>query len=440
MLRFFDMSLDDGLLALSKRDLARLVMQLRNEVEELKKRLLAYENAHTPPSLRKGWRKPPSQGLGKTGAPKGHEGTTRPEPTPDKVVDVAPLKRCPSCNTKLEKPTGFEKRIIEEIPEPQPVLAIQYNLPRQTCPCCGLEIITTHPDCPDTGRFGFNTQANVALLKYDGRLPHRKVAEALKRDHQLEITPATVLELNNRTAKKLSPQYLKLIGFVRKSSFIFVDETSLRVAGSKYWVWIFTTEKATLVVIRPSRGKNVLQEILGKTYAGIIICDGHKAYPNYTNRLQRCWAHLLREAEFIAQQFPVAVPFHKKLLALYRRLVKRYRQKLSNVQRYYFWRNAVLRLETLLKEATKKDHLKKLVAKIQNGCKSWFTFLLYPEIEPTNNRAERALRETVVQRKIFGCLRNQKGTTNHETIMSLLATGKQRGLNPKTELLNALRS
>jgi transposase-like protein len=78
----------------------------------------------------------------------------------------------------------------------------------------------------------------------------------------LDITPATVLELNNRTAKKLSPQYLKLVGFIRNSRFVFVDETGLRVAGAKYWVWVFTTEKETLVVIRPSRGKNVLQEIL----------------------------------------------------------------------------------------------------------------------------------------------------------------------------------
>ncbi len=434
------MVLDEKLLVFSKRDLVRLVMQLRDEVEELKKRLLAYENAHTPPSLRKGWRKPPVHGSGKLGAPVGHEGTTRPEPKPDKIVNVAPLKRCPSCNTKLEKPTGFEKRIIEEIPEPQPVLAIQYNLPRQTCPCCGLEIITTHPDCPNTGRFGFNAQAHVALLKYDGRLPYQKITEALKRDHQLEVTPATVLELNNRTAKKLSPQYLKLVGFIRNSRFVFVDETGLRVAGKRFWVWIFTTDTTTLVVIRPSRGKNVLQEILGKNYAGIIICDGHKAYPNYTNRLQRCWAHLLREAEFVANQFPTAIPFHKKLQALYHRLVKRYRQKLSKTQRYYFWRNAVLRLERLLHDCAKMERLQKPVAKIRNGCKHWFTFLLHPEIEPTNNRAERALRETVVQRKIFGCLRNQKGTTNHETIMSLFATWKQRGLNPKNELLNALRS
>ncbi|MBI4210394.1 MAG: transposase, partial [Candidatus Diapherotrites archaeon] len=69
----------------------------------------------------------------------------------------------------------------------------------------------------------------------------------------------------------------------------------------------------------------------------------------------------------------------------------------------------------------------------------WFTFILHPEIEPTNNRAERGIRETVVQRKIYGCLRNQIGTRNHDVLTSLIATWEQRNLNPYTQLQQALR-
>jgi len=35
----------------------------------------------------------------------------------------------------------------------------------------------------------------------------------------------------------------------------------------------------------------------------------------------------------------------------------------------------------------------------------------------------------VVQRKIIGMLRNQKGTSIYETMMTLLTTWKQKGLN-----------
>ncbi|MBL7079587.1 transposase [Candidatus Bathyarchaeota archaeon] len=55
-----------------------------------------------------------------------------------------------------------------------------------------------------------------------------------------------------------------------------------------------------------------------------------------------------------------------------------------------------------------------------------FAFLAVPGVGPTNNRAERALRVHVVQRRIMGCFRNGKGTWIYETVMTLLATWKQR--------------
>ncbi len=65
--------------------------------------------------------------------------------------------------------------------------------------------------------------------------------------------------------------------------------------------------------------------------------------------------------------------------------------------------------------------------KMLNGLDYWFTFLAVPGVEPTNNRAERALREHVVQRKIMGCFRNGKGTWIYETVMTVLASWKQQG-------------
>jgi transposase len=71
----------------------------------------------------------------------------------------------------------------------------------------------------------------------------------------------------------------------------------------------------------------------------------------------------------------------------------------------------------------------KFIGKIANGFPYWFTFVIHQAVEPTNNRAERALREHVVQRKILGTLRNEKGTSIHERIMTVLATWAQQGLN-----------
>lgn len=57
------------------------------------------------------------------------------------------------------------------------------------------------------------------------------------------------------------------------------------------------------------------------------------------------------------------------------------------------------------------------------------TFVIQPGVEPTNNRAERALREHVVLREIIGTLRNSKGTSIRERLMTVLATWSQQGLD-----------
>jgi transposase len=412
---------------------------LLEKVIVLEKRLLRYENPHTPPSLKREKREP-KEPFGKLGAPIGHKGVTRPEPKPDKIVDAKPLEKCPACKSELGEPDGIAKQFREDIPRSTPYFVTLFNLPYHYCKNCGTFCIAQHPDCPEKGRFGYNLLSNISLLKFDGRLPHRKIVEALKRDFELKITPSTVMEINKRNADKLSPKYNKLVLKIRKSLYVYVDETGLRVNGAKYWVWIFITSTETLVVIRPSRGKNVLEEILTKNFNGIIICDGWKTYPNFTMKIQRCWAHLLREVKDLSKKFSEMIPLYEKIATLFTELKDSYRKKMSKKKRQDLWKNAMRRLKSLIKIETKKEAVQKMIQKIKNGLNHWFTFILHPEIEPTNNTAERGLREIVVQRKIFGCLRNEKGTTTMETIMSLFSTWKMQGLNLKTELLKAIRS
>lgn len=76
---------------------------------------------------------------------------------------------------------------------------------------------------------------------------------------------------------------------------------------------------------------------------------------------------------------------------------------------------------------------------IQHGLGSWYTCLLYPGMQPTNNLAEQAIREYVVIRKIIGMFRSEKGSENYQYIASLLATWKLQGKNMSEELENLLR-
>jgi hypothetical protein len=71
----------------------------------------------------------------------------------------------------------------------------------------------------------------------------------------------------------------------------------------------------------------------------------------------------------------------------------------------------------------------RFVSKVRRGFRHWFSFVVVEELEATNNSAENALREGVVQRKIFGTLRNEKGTCIYETLLTLTTTWKQQKLD-----------
>jgi hypothetical protein len=98
----------------------------------------------------------------------------------------------------------------------------------------------------------------------------------------------------------------------------------------------------------------------------------------------------------------------------------------------------MLHLEGLIREDYDAREVNELVEKLRNGLGHWLTFVTEPDVDSTNNRAERALREQVVMRKIFRSLRSAEGVKIHETITTMLATWRRRGLDPPEQLQSVL--
>lgn len=418
-----------------------VVAKLVKENQELKRRLALYENAHVPPSQR---RYPTRCNGGSPrgekrfpGRPKGHPGTTRPVPKPD-VVIKAKWDWCPRCGTKLGKPARVKRRIIEDIPEPQPVVVKEFLEFEGDCLSCGAHVIARHPDCPPDGRFGKNLLIQVSLWKYEGRLPHHRIREMLKWQYGLSLSTAAIFDITRRVSDWLIPSYEEVRKSISRARVVYSDWTGVKVDGTQYWTWDFVTNTEALIVVRKSKRKKVLEENLGKNFPGTVVCDGDKTFPNFTRNLQRCWAHMLREADYLAEHIGEANPLQKALHKLYSQL------KISLEYNPPLWMrarlagNAKRRLRYWLKKRCRREEVKKFVEKVRNGFNHWFTFVTTPGVEPTNNRAERALREHVVQRKIIGTFRNEKGTSIYETIMTMLATWKQRELDPSEMLAESL--
>ena len=412
--------------ALYKRiaELEKIVLELKKQNEELSNRLLAYENAHTPPSKQRFKKNPPTEPRGKLGAKVGHEKWERKQPTPTETIEHSETN-CPRCNHQLGKPIKVDRKIVEDIPEPQPVQVTEHLINHYKCKYCG-KIIIPKVKLPQ-GSFGYNLQTEIALLNIDSRLPLRKIKSILKRTHKIIITDANICKILCNTSKKLSKEQQKNIQLLRASPFVHADETGMRVDGKNYYLWVFTNGATTVFTITKTRSQKTIKEILGENYSGIIICDGWSAYSTYTNQIQRCWAHILREAKYLTEKIPLFKIFYERLCEMFAQIKELLEQPIEKRKTAY---------EKLYKQLTKlldcmESHreYKKLATKIRNGGKHWFTCLLHPNIQPTNNLAEQTIREPIIRRKIFGCLRNQKGANVFSILTSLITTWKQQGLD-----------
>ena len=347
---------------------------------------------------------------------------------------------CPDCGAKLGSPFRIDSKIVEEIPEPQPIIVTDYRISHYRCPCCRKEVAAKDSSCPHEGKFGNNVIALATIFKYEDRLPHRKIHDAMMRSYGLKISPATILDLTRRAADAVRSEYDAILSKIRGAPIVYADETSISVQGETHWIWTFTTPSETFFVIRKSRGMKVLMEVLTRRFKGIIVCDGWIPYARFTKHLQRCWAHLLRESKDIAEKFEEAIPLHNMLKELYEILTTALENDPPPKVRKTLWKLAREALRHWIKKEYSIEKVQKFIGKINNGFNYWFTFVINPGVEPTNNRAERALRPNVVLRKILGTLRNYKGTSIHECIMTTLATWGLKGLNSLQMLTAKLAS
>lgn len=408
---------------------------LEKENKELKRILTVFINPHTPPSKQL-FKKRVPQASKKLGAPRGHEGATRKTPEPTDTENHF-LTKCPKCNDLLGKPFDIEERIEEEIPEPQPVKATKHIIGFYDCKNCG--VVTAETGLPKEGSFGKNILTHTTLMKYDDRLPARKVVNTLNRSHLLALTHSTVLNIVQRVVKSVQHAYEQLKIQVRTFFNIYIDETGVKVQGKQFWIWIFTTITMTLFVIRKSRHCKVIEEVLGENFQGVINCDGWETYKTYNDKngkvkIQRCWAHPIREVKALAEKYEEVKPLNKWFNDIYVMVCKARESGKPQYKRVKLKEKCEKELRRWLDVTKPYKELKTFRTKIENGFENWFTCIIHPEVEPTNNRAERMLREEVVLRKITGTLRNEKGTTANEVMMSLITTWKQQNKNPFLEL------
>jgi len=425
---------------LTTRQLKNEKEALKNEKEALERELRKYKNPNTPPSAHPHLKSNNSRVLAKPGAPrgapKGHPGTTRSRRVANEFRLIT-SGECPNCHSKDIEVLYEKHQQQEEIP-PEIMIKV-VDVVRDVCKCnkCHIQFTSKDGATPIQGKFGVNLMVLVIFLKFIVRGVLRKTASFLDASFDLKLAPATVQAIIERAATAGEKEYSRLKQNIREASLLYIDETSFSVLGKKWWVWVFRSDTSMLLVIRSSRGNNVLEEILGKDYAGIVVCDCWRAYDFLSNAvLQRCWAHLLRKSKELE-----SVPgrhFHKRLSGLFDEIIRFNRKERNVKQRQRKYVHMTAKLQKIVSYYSKYEECEGIAKYVSFHLESWFTCVRLAGVQPTNNYAEQAIRETVLVRKIIGSFRSEKGTKTYETLASLIATWQCKKLDLRGELRQML--
>jgi transposase len=421
------------------------IAQLEQRVTELEARLNRHSsNSSQPPS-----QDPPQapkhrkqKSRRRPGGQVGHQGNHREMAPPEKVNKIVEhrAETCPHCRSALTHAAGrpappVQRHQVWELPEIHPVVT-EHRLLAGWCPHCQTWV---KPDLPaEVGRsaFGPRLQAWVAILTGRFRQSRRQVADLLRELCGVSVSLGSIQSLCEETSEALAIPYGEAKEAVAQADMAHLDETGWKEKGKRHWLWVTATRLTTVFMVSCSRGRQALKELIGESFGGILHSDRWGAY-NMVDPSQRqlCWAHLKRDFRALSERQTRAGPLGAWGLKEIQRLFAAWHRyeagEISWAEMQWELVPVRTRLGRLLRLGASCGD-PKAEALCRNLLKLWpalLTFAMVPGAEPTNNRAERALRGAVLWRK--GCFGNQSenGSRFTERILTTVATLRQQDRN-----------
>lgn len=378
----------------------------------------------------------------KSGAQPGHSKQDRPLIPTDECDEMQRIRpgRC-ECGRCLdgvcEQPEHPPLRHqVVDLPKIKPVVT-EYQRLRLECPNCGRIVLAKLPAGVPPGGFGPGVITAVTMLGGMCRLSHRLTVELLGNLFELSISTGMITKLRRIGQQALQPVHADIAAAVRASETIHADETGWVEANAKAWLWTAVAPFATLFLIRRSRTGEVARELIGEDFEGVVITDRFTSYHWIAKTLRQfCWAHLLRDFQAMIDVDGQAGETGALLKGLGRELIHRWKKwKAGTITRTTFVRHANRirgAFQSVLIDGLTCDHAKTegVCTELLKHFDSLWTFAKHETVDPTNNLAERAVRQGVIWRKLSHGTASSDGSRYVETILSVLATCKQNAINP----------
>lgn len=378
--------------------------------------------------------RPPASGRSPGGQP-GHLGHGRsllPVGQVDVVVPVKP-RICRQCGQALRGDDPHPQR--HQVVEVPPVRVQVTEYQRHTLRCAHCQTLTEAdwPEGVPRSAFGPTVQAWVGLLSGAYRLSKRNIATLLSDAFGVELALGSVSQLEQQVSAAVAEPVAAAQAYVRQQPAVNVDETGWRERRAKAWLWTATTTWVTVFAIRWRRAREVVRELLGDDSVAVIGSDRYTVYGYLPPRQrQLCWAHLQRTFEDFLARGGEAAKVGQQLLAYTEQLFSWWHRvrdgtlRRSSFQGYVSGLRWRVRLELWYGQQFADAATAATCAHLQALEPALWTFVRRPGVEPTNNAAERALRQGVLWRHTSFGTHSPAGSRFVERLLTVRDTLRQQ--------------
>lgn len=347
-----------------------------------------------------------------------------------------PLELCPSCGQGLQA-TDDPPRVVQQVEiQAIPLSITEHRALAAWCPHCQK---VHYGGLPSTvvqgGLVGPRLATLIAYLKGACHASFSTMRKFLRDVLRLTISRGQLAKIIDKVSQALAQPYQELLEQLPEQARLNVDETGHRDQGERWWTWCFRASLYTLFKIDPTRSGDVLLDVLGEEFNGVLGCDYFSAYRRYLREcnavVQFCLAHLIRDVKFLTT-LPDARDraYGERLREALRDLFGVIHRRAALGPRV-FQRQLLAARDEVLRQATSAvpptNHSQNMAKRFEQHGAAYFEFVTTPEVEPTNNLAEQAIRFVVIDRHITQGTRGAKGRRWCERIWTVIATCAQQG-------------
>jgi transposase len=309
-----------------------LQKKLSDALEKLGEPKKNSTNSHIRPSgdiTRKPKPQPENGEKRKKGGQPGHPRHERPPVDPDDIdfsYFYKPLEgQTCSCGEEMERAPESDQVQHQIDMIENPVINLEHRGLAYKCPSCGNIHLGTIPDeIVNQGLVAPKLAAFMGSLNLTGHCSIRNIQEILGHFHTT-LSIGQISKTLFKLAKALNSPYLELLELLYRQRVLYVDETGWKENGKKIWTWGFNAKDFTVFVIG-FRSADILVNVLGNDFQGVISCDYYSSYRSYFTKNPNatpsfCHGHIIRDFKFCQDHLdPETHQYGEKLLGIEKNL------------------------------------------------------------------------------------------------------------------------